>query len=107
MALDKADLDAILSGLEQKITSTVETVAANLFEKHEADTQAAAADNAVQNRVSVVGKPDVDPEAGPKYYVHLADGSVLQTFDAGSTHMANDAGEQMAVIGRYQMGVNS
>jgi hypothetical protein len=103
MALTKEDLEALGSFIETK----VKDIAGDMIATRESENAQQTADNAVQNRVSVVGKPDVDPEAGPKYYVHLADGSVLQTFDAGSTHMANDAGEQMAVIGRYQMGVNS
>jgi photosystem II stability/assembly factor-like uncharacterized protein len=46
------------------------------------------------------GVPDVDPEAGPDYYVHLANGDVITTKDSGSTHMGVD-GETVAVIGRY------
>lgn len=52
-----------------------------------------------QSRVSEVGKPDVDPEAGPEYYVHLANGEVVKSFDSASTHV----GGQL-VIGRYPVG---
>jgi hypothetical protein len=47
------------------------------------------------------GRPDVDPEAGPEYYVHLANGDVITTHDSGATHMEVD-GESVLVIGRYQ-----
>jgi len=57
----------------------------------------------VPDRVSQVGKPDVDPEAGPLYYVHLADGSVVQSYDSASTHLDHD-GKTLLVIGRYQVG---
>jgi len=52
-----------------------------------------------QDRVSVVGKPDVDPEAGPEFYVHLADGQVVRSFDSSSTHV-----DGQLVIGRYAVG---
>jgi photosystem II stability/assembly factor-like uncharacterized protein len=58
-----------------------------------------AADAANQQRLKA-GVPDVDPEAGPDYYVHLANGDVITTKDAGSTHMGVD-GETVEVIGRY------
>lgn len=56
------------------------------------------------DRASVVGTPDVDPEAGPAYYVHLADGSVVESKDSQSTHMPNAEGVPVQVIGRYQKG---
>lgn len=52
-----------------------------------------------QDRISQVGKPDVDPEAGPEYYVHLANGEVVKSFDSASTHV-----EGQLVIGRYPVG---
>jgi hypothetical protein len=53
-----------------------------------------------QDRVSVVGKPDVSPEAGPEYYIHLADGTpVFKSYDSASTHVNG-----VLVIGRYQVG---
>lgn len=55
------------------------------------------------DRTATVGSPDVDPEAGPKYWIHLANGDVLQSYDAASSHMDVN-GEQIAVIGRYQVG---
>lgn len=46
-------------------------------------------------------EPQNQPENQPEYYVHLADGTVQVSRDSGSTHMVNDAGESVAVIGRY------
>jgi hypothetical protein len=43
-----------------------------------------------------------EPEAEPppaEYYVHLADGRVIETGDSASTHIDN-----VQVIGRYRMG---
>lgn len=54
-----------------------------------------------ENTVAQTGRPDVDPEAGPTYYVHLANGDVIESKDSGATHMGVD-GETVAVIGRYQ-----
>lgn len=54
-------------------------------------------------RVAAVGKPDVNPEAGPLYYVHLANGDVVESYDAASTHLPVD-GKSVLVIGRYAVG---
>jgi hypothetical protein len=58
------------------------------------------AETARQQQRLKAGVPDVDPEAGPDYYVHLANGDVITTKDSGSTHVGVD-GETVAVIGRY------
>lgn len=57
------------------------------------------------NTVAQTGRPDVDPEAGPLYYVHLSDGQVIKTHDSGATHM-EVGGETLDVIGRYQVHEN-
>jgi protein involved in sex pheromone biosynthesis len=44
----------------------------------------------------------IDDEA-PTYYVHLANGEVLESKDSGSTHMDVN-GVSVLVIGRYPMG---
>lgn len=62
------------------------------------------AEQTAHDRVSVVGKPDVDPEAGPEFYVHLASGEVVKSFDSASTHLADGEGVSQLVIGRYQVG---
>lgn len=46
-------------------------------------------------------EPQNQPENQPEFWVHLADGSVLVTRDSASTHMENDKGETVQVIGRY------
>jgi hypothetical protein len=103
MALTPEDLEALAGFIEGK----VKDVAGELLAQAKGDAEAAIAGAAVQNRVSVVGKPDVDPEAGPQYYVHLANGKVIESYDSGSTHMADpDTGTQVAVIGRYQIGAS-
>jgi hypothetical protein len=56
-------------------------------------------------RDSIVGTPEVPFDAGPEFYVHLADGSVITTHDSQSTHMPNADGTSQQVIGRYQKGV--
>jgi hypothetical protein len=56
-----------------------------------------------KDRASQVGVPDVDPEAGPEYWIHLADGTVLKSFDSSGTHLLSD-GQAIQVIGRYQVG---
>ena len=58
----------------------------------EKPVEAPAVDNA--NRI--------DDEA-PTYYVHLADGQVIESKDSGSTHMDVD-GQSVLVIGRYAKG---
>jgi hypothetical protein len=44
------------------------------------------------------------PENQPDYYVHLADGTVVISKDAGSTHMVNDEGKTLQVTGRFPVG---
>jgi hypothetical protein len=95
MALDEKDLELLGGFIEKKLAAFTEDLAGK------------AAESAVTSRVATVGAPDVDPEAGPKYYVHLADGSVVESYDSASTHMANADGTQVAVIGRYQMGAGA
>jgi hypothetical protein len=46
-------------------------------------------------------EPQNQPENQPEYWVHLADGTTLVSRDSASTHMTNDSGETVAVIGRY------
>jgi hypothetical protein len=63
-----------------------------------------SAEQVAQDRVSVVGKPDTDPEAGPEFYVHLANGNVVKSFDSSSSHLPDSEGVSQLVIGRYQVG---
>lgn len=106
MALDSNDLQAIKDFFGGELKSVEERLLGVVEKRIEgaagvpAETPAAA----VQDRASIVGVPDVPADAGPEYYVHLADGSVVVSHDTGSTHMQNEAGESLAVIGRYQKG---
>jgi hypothetical protein len=94
MALTQEDLSALASFVKTEVENAVSTVRADL-----ASRVPEAAD-----RASVVGVPDVDPEAGPEFYIHLADGTITRSHDSQSTHMPGEDGEQVQVIGRYQVG---
>ena len=108
MALESGDLQAIkdffggeLKNVEERLLGVVESrIGAAPADAAPAPTP----EQEAQTRASVVGVPDVPADAGPEYYVHLADGSVVVTHDSASTHLQNDAGESLAVIGRYQKG---
>lgn len=82
MAFSPEDLAQLGAFIDSKITSAV----------------TGAQKDAPRN----VGVPDTDPEAGPEFWVHLADGTVLRSFDSQSTHMDQD-GVTVPVIGRYQI----
>lgn len=92
-----------LKSVEERLAGLVESKVSEAV-TGQAPAAPAAAPAPEQSRAAVVGVPDVDPEAGPEYYVHLADGSVVVTHDSASTHLPNEAGESVAVIGRYQRG---
>jgi hypothetical protein len=50
-------------------------------------------------------EPQNQPENQPDWYVHLANGKVIETKDSQSTHMNDpETGEAVAVIGRYAKG---
>lgn len=55
-------------------------------------------------RAKTVGTPDVAPDAGPEFYVHLANGEVIKSHDSSSTHFEAPDGSTIQVIGRYQVG---
>ena len=88
MALTAEDLAAIGSVIEQKVATAVED-------------RISMQPKAPENH----GAPDAanSLEGAPVYYVHLANGNVIETQDAGSTHMDVD-GESVQVIGRFQKG---
>ena len=99
MALTTEELEQLGKFIESKAA----TVFGNLLADAEGKQAAATAANAEASREAIVGKPDVAPDAGPEFYVHLADGSVVTSYDSGSTHMEVD-GKPVQVIGRYQIG---
>lgn len=94
MALTQEDLKELGTFIDARVTQAVSAAAED----------AQAREQTPQERSSVVGKPDVDPESGPLHWVHLANGDVVETFDAGSTHLPGADGEPVLVIGRYQKG---
>lgn len=94
MALDQADLAALGSFISNEVGKATEAL------RQEFATRAATP----ENRAAQVGVPDVDPDAGPDYWVHLADGTVTVSKDSTSTHMPGPDGETIPVIGRYLKG---
>jgi hypothetical protein len=95
MALTPEDLDVLGGFLDKKLTA------------FKSDLENADQEKTLKDRDATVGLPDVDPDAGPEFYVHLADGSVVTTRDSASTHLSGSDGVPVAVIGRYQKGVLS
>lgn len=96
MALSQEDLAQLATFVEQRITAGVEALRADLSQEKTPEQQEA-------ERAAVVGIPDVPHDAGPEFYIHLADGSVIRSHDSASTHMDVD-GVTVQVIGRYQVG---
>jgi hypothetical protein len=88
MALTPEDLAQLGAFIDQRITQAV----------------AQAPAGPAVDRASLVGVPEVNPQAGPEYYIHLAGGEVVRSFDSGSTHMAGSDGSTQLVIGRYPVG---
>jgi photosystem II stability/assembly factor-like uncharacterized protein len=97
MALTPEDLAALADVVDQRIDKKL----GEHTEAQAAEQETAKAANAQEEYALKAGIPDVDPTAGPTYYVHLANGDVIETQDSGATHMTVD-GETVAVIGRYQ-----
>lgn len=91
-----------LSQLGSFIKTEVGNAAADL--RRELTPREPTPDELSAQRVGVVGAPEIDPEAGPLFYVHLANGQVVESHDSSSTHVAGDDGTTQLVIGRYQVG---
>jgi hypothetical protein len=92
MALTPEDLEALGSFIDSKLKSAF------------GEAEKVRAEDAEKSRDATVGIPDVDPDAGPEFYIHLADGSVVTSHDSSSTHLPDNDGTPVAVIGRYQKG---
>jgi hypothetical protein len=90
MPLTSEDLAQLSDFIDSRITAT-------------AVAHAPTAEQAEQSRAAVVGIPDVPADAGPEFWIHLANGDTIVSHDSGSTHVDVD-GEPVAVIGRYQKG---
>jgi hypothetical protein len=89
MALEAADFEKLGS-----------FIASEIEKKFEGVRQTAA----TQDRTATVGQPDVPADAGPEFYIHLANGDVVKSHDSSSTHIAAEDGSTQQVIGRYQVG---
>jgi hypothetical protein len=87
MALTPEDLEVLASLIDSGIKKVID----------DRPVPAAPAENH--------GQPDAanSTENAPVYYVHLANGEVIETKDSASTHMDRD-GVSVAVIGRYPKG---
>lgn len=90
------DLAQLGEFIDQKIKAGVEDMRQHLTPAPQTAEQQAAA------RASIVGVPDVPHDAGPEYWVHLANGDVITSHDSVSTHMKVD-GQQVQVTGRFQV----
>lgn len=90
MALDKEDLALLGEFIKSEVVKIVGD---------------APAPPEPAERSAVVGKPDVPFDAGPEFWIHLADGEVVKSHDSSSTHLASTDGSTVQVIGRYQVGV--
>ena len=91
--LDMEDLEALGKFIDQKIHSAIQ---------RGPDVPEKTPEQAAADRASVVGVPDVPPDAGPLYYLHLANGDVVTSHDSASTHLqAGDSTQQ--IIGRFQV----
>ena len=93
MALTQEDLEALDQLIQRRVQDAQPPAPPQLTEEEQAAKDA-------RDLQLKAGVPDVAPDAGPEYYVHLANGDVITTHDSGATHMSVD-GETVAVIGRY------
>ena|ERR1700677_3758581 len=91
MALDANDLQQLAAFVRQEVHQAVADIKTGL-----------GAGTPVQSRESLVGVPDVAPDAGPEYWVHLANGDVITSYDSGSTAV-EVGGVGVPVIGRFQI----
>lgn len=99
MAFSPEDLAQLAGFISQEVGKGIEALKADIKPAEKTAEEIAAA------RASQVGVPDVPEDAGPLYYIHLADGSpVFTSHDSTSTHMDSGSGIPVAVIGRYQVG---
>ena len=93
MAFTSEDLELLGSFIDKKITAAVES-----------HVPAEVPAPEPLPREALVGVPDVPFDAGPLFWVHLANGEVIQSHDSASTHLADAEGRTQLVIGRYPVG---
>lgn len=106
MALDKADLELLAGFVRQEIGNVVSDIEAKVGVSPPpgVEQEPQSPEDAAAARAAVVGVPDVPPDAGPEFYIHLANGEVITSHDSASTHIADAEGKTQLVIGRYQVG---
>jgi hypothetical protein len=96
MALTQEDLAALGQFIDGKIEGAIERV--------KSDVTGMVAE-ATTPQPQTNDEPQNQPENQPDYYVHLANGKVIESKDSQSTHMTDpDTGEAVVVIGRYPKG---
>jgi len=88
MALDKSDLELLGRFIDQKLHDAFQ---------HGPEP----ADTTPEARAAKVGVPEVPFDAGPLYYLHLANGDVVTSHDSSSTHLAAADGSTQQIIGRF------
>ena len=82
--------------VSQKVEAGISAIKADLARNEKTPEQAA------QERSAVVGIPDVPPDAGPLYWIHLANGDVIESHDSASTHIDVN-GITVPVTGRWEI----
>lgn len=93
MALTPEDIAALGALIDSKVSEAV------------SGQVAAAVTEATTPQPQTNDEPQNQPENQPVYYVHLANGKVVESRDSVSTHMADpETGEALTVIGRYAKG---
>lgn len=93
MALTPEDLQALAGLIDQKVSEAVS-----------GQVQTAVTE-ATTPQPQTNDEPQNQPENQPVYYVHLANGKVIESRDSVSTHMTDpDSGEAVQVIGRFSKG---
>jgi hypothetical protein len=97
MPLTQEDLEALGGLIDKKISAAVGDVETRL---NDSVTQATTPQRQTND------EPQNQPENQPDFYVHLANGKVIETKDSQSTHIEDpETGEAVMVIGRYPKGV--
>jgi hypothetical protein len=87
----------------QEVEKGISTIRADL---HKNQPQEKTPEQAASERAAVVGIPDVPADAGPLYWVHLANGDVIESRDSSSTHI-DVGGVTVPVTGRWEIPENA
>jgi hypothetical protein len=98
MSFSPDDLAQLGEFITQRVEAGISAIKADIARGHESKS----AEQAAQERTAVVGIPDVPPDAGPLYWVHLANGDVIESRDSASTHIDVN-GVTVPVTGRWEV----